>query len=372
MSWIEKKVYSLEKIINYIYCKVKNLTNIHNELDGLQGGQEGQYYHLTEEQYNNIDNIELTDEKVQITEDTAFAQIGQTQKDFNKNVSNFKTSSDLKNQEQDDRLESIEGINYTWSPTNRTLTLYDREGTQLSQVSLVSLDNEGTDLRYNASTLSLELYNTDNELLDSIPVSSFIGSVGTQLQLNSNQLQLKDSQGNILSTVSFTVSNIDGLQFALNNKQDRLQDVTTNIGVGKTDASATEKLDVNGNIKATGFKTPSGTLTQALTANGGVFDLDNKLSIQANVSTGVNISFSTDTVYGTLATPETGNITADVTNAKLGVTNIIIHNSGTAPTFGSQFKKLSGSGSYVVGVVNYIYCTFISSTEIIYSINQRS
>ena len=65
--------------------------------------------------------------------------------------------------------------------------------------------------------------------------------------------------------------------------------------------------------------------------------LANKLSIQANSSTGVNISFLTDTVYGTLATPETGNITADVTNAKLGVTNIIIHNSGTAPTFGSQF-----------------------------------
>lgn len=45
MSWIEKKVYSLEKIINYIYCKVKNLTNIHNELNGLQGSQKGEYYH---------------------------------------------------------------------------------------------------------------------------------------------------------------------------------------------------------------------------------------------------------------------------------------------------------------------------------------
>ena len=52
MNRIEQKVIKLEKIINYIYCKVKNLTNIHNELDGLQGGQEGQYYHLTEEQYN--------------------------------------------------------------------------------------------------------------------------------------------------------------------------------------------------------------------------------------------------------------------------------------------------------------------------------
>ena len=113
------------------------------------------------------------------------------------------------------------GINHTWSPTNRTLTLFDKDGNQLSQVSLASLDNEGTDLRYNASTLSLELYNADNELLDSIPVSSFIGSVGTQLQLNSNQLQLKDSQGNVLSSVSFEVSNIQGLQTVLNNKLDK-------------------------------------------------------------------------------------------------------------------------------------------------------
>ena len=165
-----------------------------------------------------IDNIELTDEKVQITENTDFAQIGENQKIFNKNVSIYKNNNDLKNQEQDGRLENLEGINYTWSPTNRTLTLYDNNGNQLSQVSLVSLDNEGTDIRYNASTLSLELYNSDNELLDSIPVSSFIGSVGTQLQLNSNQLQLKDSQGNVLSTVSFSIINIQGLQTALDSR----------------------------------------------------------------------------------------------------------------------------------------------------------
>ena len=187
-----------------------------------------------------IDLTELSDEKVQITEDTSFANIGQSQKDFNKNASDYKINSDLKNQEQDDRLteiegeiiaqsdlihdlntvldserarndaqdsrlENIEGINYIWSPTNRTLTLFDNNGNQLSQVSLVSLDNEGTYLKYNASTLSLELYNGDNELLDSIPISSFIGSVGTQLQLNSNELQLKDTQGNILSTVTLQI-----------------------------------------------------------------------------------------------------------------------------------------------------------------------
>ena len=56
MNWIEQKVIKLEKMISYVYCKVKNLTNIHNNLDGLQGGQEGQYYHLTEEQYNCVVN----------------------------------------------------------------------------------------------------------------------------------------------------------------------------------------------------------------------------------------------------------------------------------------------------------------------------
>lgn len=54
MNWIEQKIIKLEKMISHVYCKVKNLTNIHNELDGLQGGQEGQYYHLTEEQYNYV------------------------------------------------------------------------------------------------------------------------------------------------------------------------------------------------------------------------------------------------------------------------------------------------------------------------------
>ena len=142
--------------------------------------------------WNKVKDIE--DVKVQITEDTPFAQIGQTQKDFNKNISNYKVLVDNKNIEQDGRIENLEGLNYIWSPTNRTLTLFDKEGNQLSQVSLVSLDDEGTSLKYNDITLSLELYNEADELLTSIPVSSFIGSVGTQLQLNSNQLQLKDGK----------------------------------------------------------------------------------------------------------------------------------------------------------------------------------
>jgi hypothetical protein len=101
-------------------------------------------------------------------------------------------------------------------------------------------------------------------------------------------------------------------------------------------------------------------------------NIDLKLPIQADSTTGVSLTFLTDTVYGSIATPETGNITYSSTGAKLGVTNIIIHNNGTAPTFASNMKKLSGSGNYVTGSINYIYVTYINSTEIIYSINQRS
>ena len=63
------------------------------------------------------------------------------------------------------------------------------------------------------------------------------------------------------------------------DKQDRLQNISGNIGIGKTDYSATEKLDVNGNVKATGYKTPTGTANQGLKANGDVFDLNTKADL---------------------------------------------------------------------------------------------
>jgi hypothetical protein len=137
-----------------------------------------------------------------------------------------------------------------------------------------------------------------------------------------------------------------------------------NVGIGKTTANA--KLDVSGSAIITG----SLTVTQGITAAS--YNGYTPMPTAAATTTGVTITFLTDTVYGSLASPETGNITANVTGAQLGVTSIIIHNSGTAPTFSSEFKKLSGSGNYLVSNINYIFCTYISTTEIIYSINQRT
>ena len=94
--------------------------------------------------------------------------------------------------------------------------------------------------------------------------------------------------------------------------------------------------------------------------------------IEAAQTTGVALTFLTDSVYGTIGTPETGNITYSATNAKLGVTNLIIHNHSVAPTFAANMKILSGSGAYVINVINYIYVTYINSTEVIYTISQRT
>ena len=85
------------------------------------------------------------------------------------------------------------------------------------------------------------------------------------------------------------------------DKQDRLQDITGNIGVGKTDASATEKLDVNGNIKATQFKDVNGNLKSQRTItitgnttlseihNGAVLDVTNTCNI--TIPTGLDANF---------------------------------------------------------------------------------
>lgn len=93
---------------------------------------------------------------------------------------------------------------------NQKLILLDRNSVVLTEVSVAFLNDEAKYLDYDGSNLILK--NEQWEILSTLPISLFIGSVGTQLQLNSNQLQLKDSQGNILSSVTFEVSNINGPQ----------------------------------------------------------------------------------------------------------------------------------------------------------------
>lgn len=88
--------------------------------------------------------------------------------------------------------------------------------------------------------------------------------------------------------------------------------------------------------------------------------------------TSAALTFATDNIQGTIASPLTGNITGSTTGAVIGKVVHVVHNSGTAPTFDSKFKKLSGSGSYVTGAINHIYCEYMGTTEILYTIQQRT
>lgn len=95
--------------------------------------------------------------------------------------------------------------------------------------------------------------NTSNNLI-LLAYSNYTGS-GVKFNLSEN---LTLSAGKSIKVkVSLDASILEVLQFSspvdLSTKQDRLQDVTGNIGVGKSDTSATEKLDVDGNVKANGF-----------------------------------------------------------------------------------------------------------------------
>lgn len=97
-----------------------------------------------------------------------------------------------------------------------------------------------------------------------------------------------------------------------------------------------------------------------------------KSNIAVTVGSSSALAFASDNIQGSVGTPLTGNITASTTGAIVGVVVHVVHNAGTAPTFDSKFKKLSGSGTYVTGAINHIYCEYMSATEILYTIQQRT
>lgn len=97
-----------------------------------------------------------------------------------------------------------------------------------------------------------------------------------------------------------------------------------------------------------------------------------KANIAATIGSSTALTFASESIQGSVDTPLTGNITGVTTSAVVGVVVHVVHNSGSTPTFDSKFKKASGSGNYVTGTINHIYCEYMSSTYIIYSITQAT
>lgn len=121
-----------------------------------------------------------------------------------------------------------------------------------------------------------------------------------------------------------------------------------NVGIGTT--SPSEKLEVNGNVKATGFKTPTGTATQALTADGGTFDLDSKENV---VNKATDLSSPDNTKFPTTLAVSNENKKATITvelisqlTANFYAPNALRINSTTL---------ISGSGTLTLKVNDVAY-----------------
>lgn len=99
-------------------------------------------------------------------------------------------------------------------------------------------------------------------------------------------------------------------------------------------------------------------------------DLFDSTLLQTVQSIGVAVEFIQDTIYGTVASPGTGNITASYSSANKGTTILIIHQNGTEPTYPAAFKKMASSGTYSTTLVNYISAVYLDSSNVLYSIDQ--
>lgn len=147
------------------------------------------------------------------------------------------------------------------------------------------------------------------------------------------------------------LSNQTDLQAALDAKQNALGFTPEN--------SANKTTDINGNSSSYP-NTPTVKSYVDSVASG-------KMDIAAQ-RTGSAIAFDAPANYGTVASPSTGNITGDYTNARIGVTQLLIHNDSAAPTIPATWVAASGSSDYELNNDNYIVMEWISGTKVVYSI----
>lgn len=86
---------------------------------------------------------------------------------------------------------------------------------------------------------------------------------------------------------------------------------------------------------------------------------------KTSATTGNVISFATPQVYNSIASPGSGDITDNLTGARVGVIQKIYHNKLVAPTFPAGWVRL-GSTTYNAGNNNIIFAEWVSGTRVEY------
>ena len=145
-----------------------------------------------------------------------------------------------------------------------------------------------------------------------------------------------------------------------------------NINVSDSSGNFTISVTgITGNYLPISGGTVSGAtnFTNGLTANtisGGTYIGDGSQLNVANPSTGTTITFTAGTIYNTPTSAATGNISADTTNAKIGIVQKIYHNDSVAPTFDPFGWVKLGIGTYTISTLNVIYAEWVSGNRVEY------
>lgn len=91
----------------------------------------------------------------------------------------------------------------------------------------------------------------------------------------------------------------------------------------------------------------------------------------AYAQTGVTISYTQPEIYNSDTSAGTGNISNNLTGAKIGIVQKLYHNDVTEPTVPAGWV-LVGSGTYTTSVLNIIYSEWVSGTRVEYWIVQEA
>ncbi len=115
----------------------------------------------------------------------------------------------------------VNGLTIEANQPTAEIYLKNVDGTILATLNVGFLNNEGTTFYYNEATQELELKDDQGNVLSSIPVSAFVSNLIQSVNFNGATpyvLEFKDAEGNVVDSVSFSISNIQGLQTALDGK----------------------------------------------------------------------------------------------------------------------------------------------------------